>query len=230
MITFWEKVGGPEAEMRIGSLKLLAAGLTEVRDRAKLTAQDIGNVFGQNLYAFGDAFLAKIRETGDVFESLRQTFRQFLSDFLLGMAQALMKVALFNAMMAASKALGGGGSFFGSLFQAAAGVKHEGGLVGTGPTRNVSPLLFSNAVRYHSGGIAGLKPGEVPTILQQGEEVLTASDPRHIANGGGAGGVKIINTIDSGSMVSEGLSTAEGEKAIFNFVRANKASLKQVLA
>ena len=230
MITFWEKVGGPEAEMRIGSLKLLAAGLTEVRDRAKLTAQDIGNVFGQNLYAFGDAFLAKIRETGDVFESLRQTFRQFLSDFLLGMAQALMKVALFNAMMAASKALGGGGSFLGSLFQAAAGVKHEGGLVGTGPTRNVSPLLFSNAVRYHSGGIAGLKPGEVPTILQQGEEVLTASDPRHIANGGGAGGVKIINTIDSGSMVSEGLSTAEGEKAIFNFVRANKASLKQVLA
>jgi hypothetical protein len=39
-------------------------------------------------------------------------------------------------------------------------------------------MWFANAQRYHVGGIAGLKPGEVPAILKQGEEVLTADDPR----------------------------------------------------
>jgi hypothetical protein len=101
-----------------------------------------------------------------------------------------------------------------------------------GQARAVSPAWFNNAVRYHSGGVAGLKPNEVPAVLEKGEEVLTASDPRHVNNGGApsAQNVKIINTIDSGSVVSEGLSTAAGERAIINFIRANKASLKQVLA
>ena len=42
--------------------------------------------------------------------------------------------------------------------------------------------------RYHSGGIAGIRPGEVPAILQRGEMVLPS--------GSKAGGmnVKIFNT------------------------------------
>ena len=32
--------------------------------------------------------------------------------------------------------------------------------------------MFAGAPRYHEGGIAGLKPGEVPAILQKGEVVL----------------------------------------------------------
>jgi hypothetical protein len=54
--------------------------------------------------------------------------------------------------------------------------------------------VFDNAVRYHSGGIAGIRPDEVPTILQRGEEVLTASDPRHRNNGGG--GSMVVEVID----------------------------------
>ena len=68
----------------------------------------------------------------------------------------------------------GGGSglldSLGSLFL------HQGGIAG----RDGLPT------RYHSGGIAGLQPDEVPAILRRGEEVLTARDPRHRSNGGGA--------------------------------------------
>ena len=50
----------------------------------------------------------------------------------------------------------------------------------------MSALAFAGAPRYHSGTeFAGLKSDEVPAILQRGEEVVTARDPRHVRNGGG---------------------------------------------
>lgn len=66
-------------------------------------------------------------------------------------------------------------------------IAHSGGIAGqlTG-SKTVNPLAFLSAPRYHSGGIAGLRPREVPAILEQGEEVLTRDDPRHIANRGGS--------------------------------------------
>jgi hypothetical protein len=70
-------------------------------------------------------------------------------------------------------------------------VQHAGGLAGSGPMRRVSPALFLGAPRYHGGGIAGLAPDEVPSILRRGEEVLTRDDPRHMANMGGAGSVRV---------------------------------------
>jgi hypothetical protein len=64
---------------------------------------------------------------------------------------------------------------------------HSGGVVsaaGASFTRslNLGPLALAMAPRYHSGGIAGLKPGERLSVLQDGEEVLTADDPRHVRN------------------------------------------------
>lgn len=55
------------------------------------------------------------------------------------------------------------------------GILHSGGVAGKdgyGHGRAVSPSVFSGAKRYHSGGVAGLKPGEVPAILQRGEVVI----------------------------------------------------------
>jgi hypothetical protein len=64
----------------------------------------------------------------------------------------------------------GGSSFFGDLFGS---IFHEGGVVGdSAPTRRVPSYVFAGAPRYHSGGIAGLMPGEIPAILQRGEVVL----------------------------------------------------------
>ncbi|MCX5875311.1 MAG: hypothetical protein NT087_03235 [Deltaproteobacteria bacterium] len=51
-----------------------------------------------------------------------------------------------------------------------AGVHHLGGTVGdSGPKRAVSPALFVQAPRLHSG----LAPDEFPAILQRGEQVLS---------------------------------------------------------
>jgi hypothetical protein len=37
----------------------------------------------------------------------------------------------------------------------------------------VPALAFANAPRMHAGGWAGIKPDEVPAILQKGERVLS---------------------------------------------------------
>lgn len=70
---------------------------------------------------------------------------------------------------------------------------HSGGIVGSGGSRfHVSPTVFAGAPRYHAGGFAGLAPGEVPSILKKGEEVLTRDDPRHAMNmGKGVGTVRV---------------------------------------
>ncbi|WP_411033357.1 phage tail length tape measure family protein [Shinella sp. BYT-45] len=71
--------------------------------------------------------------------------------------------------------IGGGGK--GGLLGGAIipGILHSGGVAGRdgyGHGRAVSPSVFAGAKRYHTGGIAGLQPGEVPAILQRGEVVL----------------------------------------------------------
>jgi len=55
-----------------------------------------------------------------------------------------------------------------------ASILHAGGVVGSpGPGRMVPALAFANAPRMHAGGFAGLRPDEVPAILQRGERVLS---------------------------------------------------------
>lgn len=58
-----------------------------------------------------------------------------------------------------------------------ANVAHSGGLIGTDAlmTRSVHPALFTNAPRFHTGGIVR---GEVPIIAQEGEAVFTRGQMR----------------------------------------------------
>ena len=82
-------------------------------------------------------------------------------------------------------ALGGGGATPGSAVfgRLQAGVGHAGTDVGQlgGVRRAVPPAVFAFAPRFHSGGIAGLRPDggiaglrpdEVPIIAQRGETIL----------------------------------------------------------
>lgn len=86
-----------------------------------------------------------------------------------------------------------------------AGVHHDGGIVGrSNRSMSVDPAVFNSAHRYHSGGIPGLKPNEVPIIALDDEEVLTRSDPRHRYNlqnrssgsGGGTGDISITTQVN----------------------------------
>jgi phage-related minor tail protein len=140
-----------------------------------------------------------------------------VKDFVRGVAQSMLNLItkrlgeqLVNSLFGsgaggASTGTTGFGTFLSSLF---ATVRHSGGVInGLGSAaRAVSPLVFAGAQILHSGGIAGatslgLASNEVPAILQRGEEVLTANDPRHRNNYGGGpliGNVNITVSLDGG--------------------------------
>lgn len=223
---FWTAMGGPEAEAALIALQNVRNSLEDVGHSFLMTAEQIDQA-AANMGA--DAFMGFAEALADgenAIQSLGNAFRAFAADFLKMIARMIMQQVIFNALQAAG--FGGGvGAGVGRLF-------HTGGVVGSGgPSRSISAGWFASAARYHTGGIAGLRPNEVPAILERGEEVLTRDDPRHMANGGGAGAapmdVKIINTIDAGSFVSEGMNTTPGQKAVMNFIRANRGQIKDLL-
>ena len=72
-------------------------------------------------------------------------------------------------------ALGGGATPGSAVFgRLQAGVGHAGAIAGQpgGVRRAVPAGLFAFAPRFHEGGIAGLRPDEVPIIAQAGEVIL----------------------------------------------------------
>jgi len=65
---------------------------------------------------------------------------------------------------------------------------------GPSPGRMVPALAFAGASRMHTGGWAGLRPDEVPAILQRGERVLSR---REAASYGQAGAPTVNVTINA---------------------------------
>jgi hypothetical protein len=92
------------------------------------------------------------------------------------LAYAAAQAALFGqGPLAGLFGTSSGGGFLGGLLGGGTPVPlyHSGGVVGAGgQSRTVHPGVFSGAPRMHSGGVAGIKPGEVPAILQRGEVVI----------------------------------------------------------
>ncbi len=79
---------------------------------------------------------------------------------------------LANALFGA---LGGGSAPGADLFgRLQAGVGHQGAVAGQlgGVSRTVPAGVFALAPRFHGGGVAGLRPGEVPIIAERGEVIL----------------------------------------------------------
>lgn len=105
-----------------------------------------------------------------------------LSNALNKVLDKLIDISLNSIFGIGGVGGGAAGGLLGGLL--IPGILHSGGVAGKdgyGHGRAVSPAVFSGATRYHSGGVAGLRPGEVPAILQRGEVVL----PRGTKMGGG---------------------------------------------
>lgn len=106
-----------------------------------------------------------------------------LSNALNKVLDKIIEIGL-NSLFSGGGLLGGGGGAGGLLGGLLIpGILHKGGVAGSdgyGHSRSVSPSTFAGAKRYHTGGVAGLQPGEVPAILQRGEVVL----PRGTKMGG----------------------------------------------
>jgi hypothetical protein len=118
----------------------------------------------------------------------------------------------------------------------AAGGFHGGGIAGAPSMfRSVSPGVFAGAARFHRGGLAGLRPDEVPAILQRGEEILTRGDPRHRMNagkggdGGDMGGsIKVVGVFDP-KEIPAAMASSAGEKVILTHLARNRQAARQAL-
>ena len=238
-IAMWTAIGGTEADAAIAKLqtaKLEAQNLGDQAGRNYLQWDRVAGLFVDGLANAFDVFAQKVAEGESIGEAARAAFLQFASDFLREIAMMIIKQAIFNALRAAF-----GGTPFGALI--GIGAAHTGGIIGSSragsgnQTRQVSPAVFAGAARYHTGGLIGLRPNEVPIIAQKGEEMLTRDDPRHMLNGGlspkqGATRdrpTQIINAFDSPSFLESALANSSGAEVILNFLSANRDEIKSML-
>ncbi|MDW7746588.1 tape measure protein [Halomonas sp.] len=187
-----------------------------------LSARQINAEFTYGATDALTSFAEDIANGRDAIDSLADAFRQFAADFLLQIARMIMQQAIFNAL----QAMGGGG---GGIGGAIASLFHGGGVVGQGGTTRD---LFGTAPRYHTGGIAGLAPDEVPAILRRGEEVLTAADPRHRDNQGGGEpnvSVKNVNVFNPADVLEQAMADTAGQKVVLNHARSNRNAWRSAL-
>jgi hypothetical protein len=132
------------------------------------------------------------------------------------------------------------GNALGKVFSFGTG--HTGGTVGSkrvgqgNSVRQLSPAVFNNAPRYHSGGVVGLKPGEVPIIAKQGEEINNEQSPLHSSNQSAFGSkseseqrVTIANYFDPETFMAASLNGRQGEKLFMNFVKSNSGAVRRML-
>jgi tape measure domain-containing protein len=169
---------------------------------------------------------------GKGFRNALTAVGQFFASLLRDIALAIAKQLILNAIASWGGGIGAGAVKLGGVV---AGGKHTGGMVGQYSTfsRRVDPAIFASAARYHTGGMAGLQPDEVPAILQKGEEVITRDDPRNRMNGGMAGGdsgagIRMV-LVDDRSSVPEAMSGSDGDRVIVQAIRRNAASIKQMI-
>ncbi len=128
-------------------------------------ARDIGGDIGNALVG---AFQSAENAVGEFVKTGKLDFRDLVTSMIADLAKlAARRFILGPIADALSGALGGAGGLF-------ADILHSGGTVGmAGSHRMVPAMAFAGAPRMHAGGWAGLKPDEVPAILQRGERVLS---------------------------------------------------------
>lgn len=246
---FWAVSDSPQADNMIAKLEKMNTALQKVHDQSVLTSFAVGKTLGTSLKGATDGFVDNLAAGKGVIESLKLAFVDFARSFLINIAKMILQQLLLNALQAGlSGAFGGGASsaVAGSIGPGATGiggVAHNGATAGltTQSRTNLNPAVFNNAVKYHGGGMAGvtgLKNDEVATVLQKGETIRTqAQEAALSANQASSSGqgdqmpvnLKIVNAIDSASVLNEGLSTVPGQQVFMNFLRANKGKIQGIL-
>lgn len=178
-----------------------------------------------------DALTNFFTSLGDSSKSAGEKIKDFVRGFAASMAQiAARALATFLVLQLLDAVFPGAGKAAAASMSVGANVKHSGGKAGHGPRRQVSPWVFAGAPRLHDGsGVLGLKPDEIPTILQTGESVNSRADNARAAAGGGGGGTRIINVIDP-NLVGDYLNSAAGERTVLNVLERNAGSVRQKLA
>ena len=193
-----------------------ASGWAAVSDRLATYARDAMD-WGKGL---GETLVGAFQGAETAFREFVKTGKLDFKGLVASILEDLAVLHFRNAVLgpianALSSAFGG----FGRSSVTAA-VSHAGGMVGiSGHSRQVPALAFAGAPRMHSGGWAGLRPDEVPTILQRGERVLNR---REAAQYGGTSGATSRVRIE----LSEGLVGQILEQAGTQSVEITQSSLR----
>ncbi|MDD3029238.1 MAG: phage tail tape measure C-terminal domain-containing protein [Alphaproteobacteria bacterium] len=178
------------------------------KDSATDTATTIENAFTEAMGATEDAIVNMVTSGEISLKSLSDLASSVVEDITRMLVKQSITMPLFNSLTGSGSSSGG---FLGSIVSA---FFHEGGTVGDPTSRRAVPAhVFAGAPRYHSGGIAGLKPDEVPAILQRGEEVISKKDRSRRSSGVSL--VMNISTPDANSFrASQGQIVAKAAKRL----------------
>lgn len=172
----------PELQAQIGALAENYAKASSASERLKDSQQkavDAAKQFSGLGQEVVGGFISDLRSGASAAEALSNALNKVLDKIIDIGLESLFSGGLLGG--------GGAGGLLGGFL--IPGILHSGGVAGKdgyGHGRAVSPSTFAGAKRYHTGGVAGLMPGEVPAILQRGEVVL----PRG-TKAGGAQGVQV---------------------------------------
>lgn len=199
------------------------AGLQQL-DTSIATVMNSQDTFRQQAEDLGTGALSTFfTDLASGAKSFKDSFADLVRSFVAGIAQMIAQQLALNAV----RAIGGFGG------GTTVGVAHGGGIAGafTQFRSNVSPLIFGTAPRYHGGGVAGLRPGEVPAILEEGERIRTQEQEAALqqklrfGQGGGSGRVTTPVVVFGEAALADALAGRAGEQMVVTHVRNNRRSI-----
>lgn len=190
-VQFYEKLGGPESEAALQTQRELRYEIEANNDASKKFSEGIKAIADMISGHISDAFIdmAKNIAAGkNAFASLGVAVSQAVGRILMDIGEMIMRAVVAKAVLGALGIVAPPGSAMGNalaslgnggtgLEQWFGGTHHDGGLVGD--TKGES---FGEAIAR----ILNLRGNERVARLEVGEEVVTASDPRHRRNLGGS--------------------------------------------
>lgn len=211
----------PEGQRALEFYRQLGVEIDKTRQQQNTLAQEAKDVAENAFAGLFEDLITGAKSAKDAFEDFVKAFVRGIARMI---AERLAQIAvekIFNAIVGTF----GGGVMAGG--GASAGIFHKGGVVGQGgATRRVDPALFFNAPRYHTGGIAGLRPNEVPAILERGEMVI----PKGAVGRGGGGNVSVIVENNSGAQARTEESMQGQDKIIRVIIDAAKSAIASDIA
>ncbi len=199
-----EQLLAGRTDPQAGALRAFASYQKE----AENTAGAVEKAFGEAMKATEDAIVNMVTSGKISLSSLGDFADSIVADITRMFVQKSITGPLFKALSGSMES----GGFLDSIMSALS--FHEGGTVGETSARLMVPsYVFAGAPRYHGGGIAGLKPDEVPAILQRGEEVISRKDRK--SRSAGVSVVMHITTPDANSFrASQSQISAEAARGI----------------
>lgn len=235
---FWQTSNSPDAESTLASLQVMKEKLVDAGKEALLTAEQVNEKWAGGISNAFSSFAQAIAEGKDAMGAFRDSFLQFAGDFLVEIGKMIVQATVLKML----KSSGFGESIMGGLGAITSGVFHTGKAAGAGAgsmSRRVSPALFANAPRFHSGKLPGLRSGEMAAIIEKDEEVIPTSDARHSWNNSGSGGsgggsqaprpLKIVNRLSGRDVAAAIFEDGDGSEIIENYFRVNRDQLRGIL-